>query len=167
MAGRDLKNTQEDMHEALLSMRAPLRRYARSLTRTEADAEDLVQEAFARAFQAAGRGEQIRHPGAFLMRLTRNLFVDTLRGHHREAKILDFEAFAREGAIPAAQEKVVELREVMDAMETLPEEQRCLLWSVAVEGESYADTARDLGLPEGTVTSRLSRARQTLRRAVG
>jgi len=139
-----------------------LRRYAQALTRSGQDAEDLVQEALARAYDRRGSfrpGQPLR---PWLMAILHNVFVDGVRSRQARQK--------HEGAIgaetdsmPPRQEDALRLSEVRRAFRDLPDEQREALHLVGVEGLTYPEAAQVLGVPEGTVLSRVSRARQALR----
>ncbi|SNS93844.1 RNA polymerase sigma-70 factor, ECF subfamily [[Luteovulum] sphaeroides subsp. megalophilum] len=149
--------------DEILSELTPLRRYARSLTRDEAEAEDLVQEALLRAHERRAsfrRGKGLR---VWLMSILHNLFIDALRSRRaRERR----EAAAMEAAPlshPASQESAVRLAQIREAFAHLPEEQRSALHLVAIEGLSYAEAAEVLGVPQGTLMSRIGRARAALR----
>ncbi|MEO0912742.1 MAG: sigma-70 family RNA polymerase sigma factor [Pseudomonadota bacterium] len=138
-----------------------LYRYAMSLTRAPAAADDLVQETFIRALQARAKGREIHNPKAYLMRMLHNLHIDGVRGRRLT------EESDEEEAVPGAQELQLTLQEVMAALESLPEGQQDILRMVAVEGMSYGEIAGVLDVPEGTVTSRISRARSALKSRLG
>lgn len=152
----------------VLGQLAALRRYARSLTRNEADAEDLVHDALVRAHEKrAGfdpaRGEATQGLRGWLFSILHNVFIDRRRSHAAEAARI--ERFAEEdaGVGEPAQEHHVRLLQIRDAFMELPEEQRAALHLVAIEGLDYAEAAAALNIPRGTLMSRLSRARATLR----
>ncbi|MCE6959185.1 sigma-70 family RNA polymerase sigma factor [Cereibacter sphaeroides] len=147
----------------ILSELTPLRRYARSLTRDAADAEDLVQEALLRAHERRAsfrRGAGLR---VWLLSILHNLFIDGLRSRRaRERR----EAAAGEllpSVVQAPQEMAVRLAQIREAFNRLPEEQRSALHLVAIEGLSYSEAAAVLGVPQGTLMSRIGRARAALR----
>lgn len=141
-----------------------LRRYARALLREREDADDLVQDVLERALL---RWHQ-RQPGAsvraWLFTILHNLAMDRLRQRARRG--LDPIEAAPETrlATPAGQEAGIEHRDILGQIARLPEEQRSVLLLIGVEELSYAETAAVLGIPQGTVMSRLSRARERLRR---
>lgn len=140
-----------------------LRRYARSLTRDQADAEDLVQEALLRAYE---RKASFRSDGSirsWLLSILHNTFIDQTRSRRSEAARNEKVAELAEHQVMPAQEDVVRLTQVRDAFLTLPEDQRAVLHLVAIEGMSYQDAAAVLDIPVGTLMSRLGRARAALR----
>jgi RNA polymerase sigma factor (sigma-70 family) len=108
-------------------------------------------------------------PRAWLFAIMHNLFISQqrrakVRGH---VTTLDEIADVQAHSMPARQEHQTEARELLRALNALPEEQRHVLVLVTVEDLSYAEVAQILRIPVGTVMSRLSRARERLRRAVG
>jgi len=136
-----------------------LRAYARALLRDREAADDLVQDtlevALVRASQWRGEGS-LR---AWLSRILLNRFRDGLR-RNRAAPMLTLVA---EPTAPPQGEPRLALAEVHAAMGRLPEDQRAALLLVALEGMSLAEAASVLGLAEGTLASRLARARASLR----
>ena len=143
-----------------------VRRYALVLTRDADQAEDLVQESLVRAIAGASSWRSGQDLRPWLLSIVHNAHVSRRRRAQVEA------AGAKElaaGAVPAApptQHQRVELGETMAALLTLPEDQREAIVLVAIDGLSYKDAAEILGLPMGTLMSRLARARAALRRAV-
>jgi RNA polymerase sigma-70 factor (ECF subfamily) len=139
-----------------------LRRYALALTRNGQDAEDLVQEALARAYDRRSSFRLGRSLKPWLMAILHNTFVDGVRAQKTRmtheagtAPQLDF--------VAPAQDEAVHLSEVRRAFLELPEEQREALHLVGIEGLTYPEAAQVLGVPEGTILSRVSRARKALR----
>jgi RNA polymerase sigma-70 factor (ECF subfamily) len=142
-----------------------LRRYAWSLLRHSADADDLVQECLALALRRLGSrtGEGDIRP--WLFAIMRNLFVSRWRTARRWGRV--FHRGAQDGAgepaEPPSQEWSLATRDLVHGFDRLPAEQREVLLLVAVEGLEYREAASVLGIPVGTVMSRLSRARDALR----
>ena len=102
---------------------------------------------------------------AWLFAILRNRHIDAYRQARRHGTEVEIdEADQRETA--TRQEAALEARDVLAALEQLPEEQKSLLLLIGVEDFSYEEAARVLGVPIGTVMSRLSRARQRLRSIV-
>ncbi len=139
-----------------------LRRYARALTGERAAADDLVQDTLERAcnkFHLWRRGSDLR---AWLFTIMHNVFINQVRGRAvlptvpLNDEILELPAHA-------AQVDRLEIRDLDAALARLPDEQREVLLLVALEQLSYEETAKALGIPIGTVMSRLSRARERLR----
>jgi RNA polymerase sigma-70 factor, ECF subfamily len=139
-----------------------LRRYARALVRNRAAADDLVQDCLERAvsrWQQRGDGS-VR---GWLFAILHNLAVDQFRKIASRGRHVTIEE-AGEGHFgeAASQEHRVMYQDVLNKLAKLPEEQRTVLLLVAVEDLSYADAAKVLRVPVGTVMSRLSRARERL-----
>ena len=143
---------------------ASLRRYARALVRDRGDADDLVQEALARALSRADKflaGSNLR---AWLFTIMHNVHVNQVRGlSSRPQEVPVDEVMEARLSEPPRQEARVELNEMARLLDTLPVEQRRVLLLVALEGMKYDEVAAALDVPIGTVMSRLSRAREALR----
>lgn len=140
-----------------------LRRYARSLTRDGTDAEDLVQDALVRAYEKRGTFRASGPLRPWLLSILHNTFID--RARSRKAETVREDA-ARELSLThldAPQEHAVRLSQVRDAFLSLPEEQRAALHLVAIEGLSYEEAAHALNIAQGTLMSRIARARAALR----
>jgi RNA polymerase sigma-70 factor (ECF subfamily) len=137
-----------------------LRRYARALVGERTAADDLVQDTLERAlnkFHLWKRGTDLR---AWLFTVMHNVHVNQIRGR-RELVALDEEAL--EVPVRATHEVALEARDLERALMRLPAEQREVLLLVVLEDMSYEEAAATLGIPIGTVMSRLSRAREKLR----
>ncbi len=142
---------------------ASLRRYARSLLRNSVDAEDLVQEALARAISRADSFQTGTNLRAWLFTILHNVHVNQVRSRASRPDEVPVDAVEHRLTTPARQEERVEVREMMRAVDELPNEQRQVLMLVALEGLKYDEVAEILGIPIGTVMSRLSRAREAVR----
>lgn len=144
----------------ILALLPQLRRYSRSLTRSDTESEDLLQDCVEKALvnKAQWRGANIR---AWAYRIMTNLHLNARRAVARRPSvgIEEAETIATSAlpSDPLARNRLVQ------ALDVLPKEARALLMLVAVEGHSYQEVADLLGIPVGTVMSRLSRARQMLR----
>jgi RNA polymerase sigma-70 factor (ECF subfamily) len=141
-----------------------LYRAARAWTRSREEAEDLVQETVAHVLS---RPRLIRGDGelAYLLRALRNTLISQRRMEDRRPAtaplVEELGVGMRSSDDPA---EAAEVREVHDAIAELPEEFRDALVAIDVAGLSYREAARALDVPEGTVTSRLFRARDRLAR---
>jgi RNA polymerase sigma factor (sigma-70 family) len=141
-----------------------LRRYAFALTRDHAAADDLVQDCLERA---VGRWHLRRRDGnlrSWLFAILHNLFISRLRRAHRQPPhdALDESA----SGVAGDQDGALLGRDILRALHSLPAEQKAVLLLVGVDGFSYEEAGRVLGVPIGTVMSRLSRAREALRRRI-
>jgi RNA polymerase sigma-70 factor (ECF subfamily) len=137
-----------------------LRRYALALVGDRAAADDLVQDTLERAlnkFHLWRRGTDLR---AWLFTVMHNVYVNQVRSRR---EFLALEGEALELPVRAAHDAQLEARDVTRALARLPAEQREVLLLVVLEDLSYEEAALALGVPIGTVMSRLSRAREKLR----
>jgi RNA polymerase sigma factor (sigma-70 family) len=133
---------------------------ARGYRLSEEDAEDVFQEVFLRTWQRLGALRDDAAIRPWLGQLTRRLCVDRLRANiHEKARAQLEESTPAEDGF-ALLEDILAVR---DAMARLPTMQRDILERFFVRGESQATIAASLGVAEGTVASRISRARQLLR----
>lgn len=139
-----------------------LRRYARALTGERARADDLVQDTLERAlvkFHLWQPGSDLR---AWLFTIMHNVYINQLRAQPAGMTAgLDDEAIQL--AVRPTQSDLLEVRDLQAALLRLPEEQREVLLVVGLEQMTYEEAAGVLGIPVGTVMSRLSRARERLR----
>jgi len=142
-----------------------LRRYAFALLRDRDRADDLVQDTLERALSRWLLRRADGDVRAWLFTILRNLHVSSWRRDRRRGAVLALDEAAMP-AVAARQDAALEIHDVLAALDQLPEEQKSLLLLVGVEDFSYDDAARILGMPIGTVMSRLSRARQRLRAIV-
>jgi len=143
-----------------------LYRAARAWTRSRDEAEDLVQETYARVL---ARPRLLRNEDelGYLVRAMRNTFISQLRARNRRPQTTELvEEVAVSGRASDNPAEAAEIREVHSAIAELPDEFRDALVAVDVAGLSYPEAARALGVPEGTVTSRLFRARDRVARAL-
>ena len=146
--------------DSIVELIPRLRRYARALVGEAAAADDLVQDTLERAwskFHLYRRGTDLR---AWLFTVMHNVFVNQLRTA-RPGAALEHEL--PELASPARDADALVLRDLDRAIRRLPGEQREVLLLVVLQDMSYDEAARTLGIPIGTVMSRLARAREKLR----
>lgn len=144
-----------------------LRRYARALTRNADLADDLVQDCLERAISRRGLFRPTGPVRAWLFTILLNLYRNALRTTRRRGETIAIEAMSFEPASPATQPGHIALAEMACAIETLPIDQKEALLLIALEGLSYAEAAGILGIPQGTLMSRLGRARAALRVLTG
>lgn len=139
-----------------------LRRYAHALVRDREAADDLVQDCLERAISRRGQWRGEGSVRAWLFRILLNQFRDSRRRDAARVRLVAVDSVA-EPARPAAQEDHLALREVYAAIGRLPPDQRAALLLVALEGMNFTEAAHVLNIPEGTLASRLARARAALR----
>jgi RNA polymerase sigma-70 factor, ECF subfamily len=142
-----------------------LRRYAWTLVRDEAEADDLVQDCLVRALDKLHTCASPADLRPWLFTIMHNLYCNRWRSARRYLQLAARMPRRDEGHRPP-QPASLEMQDVVKGLSTLPEEQQHVLLLVAVEGFEYAEAARILNIPVGTVMSRLSRARDRLRRFV-
>lgn len=154
---------------ALADHIAALRRYARALLGDRVEADDLVQECLARALSRTHLWRPGTNLRAWLFTILHNIHVNNLRS--RQAYVVVAEGLAcgsavRRLAAPPDQDARLELRDLDRALRQIPEEQRQVLLLVGMEGMSYEEAAGLVGVPVGTIMSRVARGREALRRQV-
>lgn len=143
-----------------------LRRYARGLTGNREDADDLVQDALERAWSRLALWQRRGDLRAWLFSILHNRFVDrvrSVRASPEEPMNGDGDRDGITVPVRATQSDRLEVRDLDAALARLMPDQREVLLLVAVEQMSYGQIAGVLGVPLGTVMSRLSRAREQLR----
>src|SRR5437588_4654648 len=149
----------------LLEVEIPrLRRYARALTRDVSRADDLVQSCLTRAVAK----QHLWQPGtdlrAWLFTILHNQHVNDVRRSVREGVNVAVEEMAPVLTVQSNAIAALQLRDLEAAIGKLPQEQRQVILLVGLEGMRYEEVALILGIPVGTVRSRLSRGREQLRK---
>jgi RNA polymerase sigma-70 factor, ECF subfamily len=149
------------------------------MTRNRADAEDLVQETYLRAYRGFGGFQEGTNLKAWLYRILTNTFINSYRAKKRRPEesdlddVEDFYLYRRLGGLEearagrSAEDELMDLfpeAEVKDALESLPENFRIPVLLADVEGFSYKEIADILEIPIGTVMSRLHRGRKALQK---
>lgn len=152
-----------DMKEELIALLPRLRRFARALTRSVPEADDLVQEACLRGLSRANQWDPAQPLDRWMFRITRNLWISELR--KRSVRM-------GSGHVPAEDapelvshqtgENAALASDISAQIAALPEELSAILLTVSVEGYSYAEAAELFDIPIGTVMSRVHRARKSL-----
>jgi RNA polymerase sigma-70 factor (ECF subfamily) len=151
------------------------------MTRNPADAEDLVQETYLKAYRAYGSFKEGTNLKAWLYKILTNTFINRYRARKRRPEesdlddVEDLYLFRRLGGLEAstvgrsAEDQVMDLftdAEVKEALESLPEQFRMAVLLADVEGFSYQEIADITEVPIGTVMSRLHRGRRALQKAL-
>jgi RNA polymerase sigma-70 factor, ECF subfamily len=156
----------EEISERIVELLPRLRRFARSLSRNQHDADDLVQSAVERAWRHLAQLKPGASLASWMFGIMKNAWIDDRRARGRRGEV----AFPEDsGDHPAVNptEMNASLWSVSEAMDKLPEEQRLAVALVLVEGLSYKEAAGLLEIPMGTLTSRLARGRTALAVALG
>jgi RNA polymerase sigma-70 factor (ECF subfamily) len=148
------------------------------MTRNPADAEDLVQETYLRAYRGFSGFEEGTNLRAWMYRILTNTFINSYRKKQREPVTVQeddldewylFDKLGESGVEPSAEAEVIRSmpdEDVQKALEALPEGFRLAVLLADVEGFSYKEIAQILGIPIGTVMSRLHRGRRALEKAL-
>ena len=154
----------ETFENELTQLLPRLRRFAHSLSRNGADADDLTQATIERALRSRERWQPGTRLDSWLYRIMRNLWIDTARAQTRRERHEAPEEEAQSvGEDPRESiEASLELKRAMGAMERLPDEQREVVALILIEGFGYREVSEMLDLPIGTVSSRLVRGRTAL-----
>lgn len=153
----------QDMVSLIEPIVPALRRYARALMKDRSIADDLVQDCLERAIERWHQRRKDGDPRAWIFAILHNLAMTRLRrSTQRPAHVGLDDADEQSLCVAARQEDRLRYRDLLQALDQLPEEQCAVLLLVTVEGLSYADAAQALDIPIGTVMSRLSRARERL-----
>ena len=148
-------------HEQLLTWVPRLRRYSRALAGNRDDADDLVQDTLERAWAKSGLWRGVADMRGWLFSIMHNLHVDGVRRPKLSTVVMDDDT--PEPAIAPTQGERLAVLDLQAALDQLPVEQKEILLLIALEDMAYADVAKTLGIPIGTVMSRLSRGRERLR----
>lgn len=153
----------DERRRAIVAEIPRLRGYARALLRDRDAADDLVQDSLERALSRMANWTAGDTPRRWLLTIMHNLFVDQLRRakRHAQAVITISETIDAIATSPQADRLI--FVDVFSALQQINPERRAALVLVAVEGLSYADARKALGIPVGTLTSRIARGREELR----
>jgi RNA polymerase sigma-70 factor (ECF subfamily) len=160
----DRRADMNDRKAAILAEMPRLRRYARALLRDSDAADDLVQDCLERALLRLDNWQTGESPRRWLFTIMHHLFIDQMRRARRRSEVVmltldDSEALSS----PALQAESVASREIVDALQAVSPDRRAALLMVGIEGFSYAEAATILGIPAGTLMSRIARGREELR----
>jgi RNA polymerase sigma-70 factor, ECF subfamily len=153
---------QAGLHRDIECVLPNLRRYARSLTRDAVDADDLVQECLARALGKLHLWKVGTDLRAWLFRILHNEYVSQIRRAAHQGTTVGWNQY--ESSLTCAPDQIehLEIRDLVRALKSLPEEQRTAVLSISLSS-GYHETASACKVPVGIIRSRLSRGRKTLR----
>ncbi len=150
--------------DALIGPHIPhLRRYARALTGDVARADDLVQDTLERAWIKFHLWEPALNLRPWLFTIMHNIYVNQVRASIRRSSARAADDDEIHWSAPPNQADMLEVNDLLACLDRLPPEQREVLLLVSLESLNYTEVGRILGIPVGTVTSRLARARTRLR----
>lgn len=161
-----MSTTSENLQHEIAALLPRLRRFARTLAGQRDDADDLVQVALERALTHTGQWQPGTRLDSWLFRIMQNAWIDEVRSRQRRsATFLPEEEGESVGVDSAGAHQ--DALAVRQALATLSEEHRAVVGLVLVEGLAYKEAAEVLGIPIGTLTSRLARARDALQACLG
>jgi RNA polymerase sigma-70 factor, ECF subfamily len=142
-----------------------LRRFAAVLvSRRPHDQEELVQDTILHGLGNLSTNPPVKNTRAWLMSIMHNLNVNNVRKAAFRNRVRSLLEFAADRVVTPTQHSNLELQELRSALVKLPSDQREVIMLVCVEGLKYQEVSTVLGIPIGTVMSRLARARESLRR---
>ena len=156
----------EEIGERLVALLPRLRRFARSLSRNQHDADDLVQVAIERALRGRAQFREGANLGSWMFGIMKNAWIDARRARGRRGEVALPDDSGEHPAV-APSDTSTGLWDVSEAMNKLPEDQRLAVALVLVEGMTYQEAAAVLEVPIGTLTSRLARGRSALAAELG
>jgi RNA polymerase sigma-70 factor (ECF subfamily) len=150
--------------DQLVAVLPRLRRFARGLTGSAVEADDLVQAACERALARQQQFQEGTRFDSWMFRIVQTIWIDQVRARgvrKEESDELELERLGSDEPVRRVEARL-QLAEIREALTRLPQEQRSALLLVTVEGLSYKEAAEVAGVPIGTIMSRLARARIAL-----
>jgi RNA polymerase sigma-70 factor (ECF subfamily) len=161
-----MTSASEEISERIVELLPRLRRFARSLSRNQHDADDLVQSVVERAWRNLAQLKPGANLHSWMFGIMKNAWLDNMRAAKRRGEVALPEDSGDHPAVNPT-DMNANLWSVSEAMDKLPEEQRLAVALVLVEGMSYKEAAALLEVPMGTITSRLARGRAALAATLG
>ncbi len=165
-----MTNTNDDyFRDQMVALLPRMRRFAYTLTSNKEDADDLVQAACERALSRRHQWRPGSRLDSWMFRIIHTQRIDMTRSKRSRSVHVPLEERMFKSNGTGGKNKMessIMLRQVLQAMEQLSEIDRAVLALVCIEGQSYKESAATLGLPMGTVMSRLARARKRLHELV-
>ena len=156
-----MADTDADVREQIAALLPRLRRFGRVLARTREDADDLVQIAIEKALARTGQWTPGTRLDSWMFRIMQNAWIDEVRARERRGETFVPQEETERAGVSTGDAQVDALA-VRQAVASLSEEHRAVVALVLVEGLAYQEAADVLGIPVGTLTSRLARARERL-----
>jgi RNA polymerase sigma factor (sigma-70 family) len=156
-----------ELRQEIAALLPRLRRFGRTLAHSREDADDLVQVAIEKALTRTDQWTPGTRLDSWMFRIMQNAWIDELRARERRGQTFLPEEEGEHVGDGAATGSQLDAILVRKAVAKLSDEHRTIVGLVLVEGLSYQEAAETLGLPVGTVTSRLARAREALQELLG
>jgi len=161
--GSGIMRISQDLKWAIAREIPHLRRFARTLAADQDAADDLVQDCLERALRKRRQWARRGSLRSWLFRILYTTHLNLRSRQYREDRVLDYRAEPPPIPVAAAQDSVAAARDLVAGLESLPLDQKSAVLLVALEGLDYSEIADVMGVPIGTVRSRLWRARRALR----
>ena len=156
-----MAESSQNVREQLAALLPRLRRFGRTLARHREDADDLVQIALERALTRTDQWQPGTRLDSWVFRIMQNAWIDETRARERRGQTLLAEEEGEHVGVSTTDAQIDAIA-VRKAVAQLNDDQRAVVGLVLVEGLPYKEAAEVLGVPIGTLTSRLARARETL-----
>jgi RNA polymerase sigma factor (sigma-70 family) len=156
-----------ELRQEIAALLPRLRRFGRTLARSPEDADDLVQVAIEKALTRTDQWAPGTRLDSWMFRIMQNAWIDELRARERRGQTFVAEEEGDNVGDDAKSGAPLDAILVRKAVAKLSEEHRTVVGLVLVEGLSYQEAAETLGVPVGTITSRVARAREALQELLG
>ena len=156
-----MADSSQNVRDEIAALLPRLRRFGRTLARHREDADDLVQTAVERALGRTDQWQPGTRLDSWMFRIMQNAWIDEVRARSRYQQTFVDEALGEHVGVSTT-EAHIDAIAVRKAVSKLGDEQRAAVALVLVEGLPYKEAAEVLGIPIGTLTSRLARARESL-----
>lgn len=158
----------DNIRAGMVELLPRLRRFAYSLTGNRDQADDLVQDTCTRALARMEQWQPGTRLDSWMFRIAQNIWLDNMRARSVRGENVDLDTQHEISGSDGRDvtENRLTLADVSNGIALLPNDQRILVSLVCIEGLSYKEAATTLGIPTGTVMSRLARARATLHSAL-
>lgn len=158
-----MADSSQDVREQIAALLPRLRRFGRTLARHREDADDLVQIAIEKALTRTEQWNPGTRLDSWMFRIMQNAWIDEVRARERRGQTFVPEEEGEHVGV-STHDAQVDALAVRKAVGQLSDDQRAAVGLVLVEGLAYQEAADVLGIPVGTLTSRLARAREALQR---
>jgi RNA polymerase sigma-70 factor (ECF subfamily) len=156
-----MSESSQNVREQLAALLPRLRRFGRTLARNREDADDLVQIALERALTRTDQWQPGTRLDSWMFRIMQNAWIDETRARERRSQTFVGEEEGEHVGVSTTDAQIDAIA-VRKAVAQLNDDQRAVVGLVLVEGLPYKEAAEVLGVPIGTLTSRLARAREAL-----
>ena len=156
-----MADSSQNVRDEIAALLPRLRRFGRTLARHREDADDLVQTAVARALVRTDQWQPGTRLDSWMFRIMQNAWIDETRARERRGQTFVAEECGEQIGVSTTDAQIDAIA-VRKAVAQLGDDQRAVVGLVLVEGLPYKEAAEVLGVPVGTLTSRLARAREAL-----